>query len=172
MNPLLLYDQISRLFIEPIVIMNCSSEYIIKLQNDYLFNGYVSYINNYIITSYNNIVFQTRKQLYSYLINIAKKCNNLIKVLSIQNVTTFLYEKDYISYQIIDNNIFAELVLYNNNSMFQLTVNDKTKLYHEPLVNRYDRRSVYNYIISKIEEERKKIEYDEFVFKISNIIVE
>jgi hypothetical protein len=172
MNPLILYDQVSKLAVEPIVIMNCTTEFIAKIQDDYLFNGYTEYYNNYIITSYNNIVFQTRKQLYEYIINIAKLCKCLIKVLSIQNITTFMFEKDYVSYQIIDNNIFAELIIYNNNTLFQLCINDKSVLYHEPTVNRYNRRSIYNYIISKIDEERKKIEYDMVVSRISSIMVE
>jgi hypothetical protein len=168
MNPLYLYDQISKTTVEPILIIGCNAEYLIILQNDYLLNGYSAYENNYVITSYNELTFPTRKHLYTYLISIAKKLGSVIKSLSIQNIRAFLYDEDHISYQIIDNNIYAELIIFDNNGIFKLIIDDRQKLYYEPAINRYNRRAIYNYIIMKIDSERIN---DALALRISSLVI-
>src|SRR6185436_14619123 len=118
MDPLALYDKVSIASLDPIAVINIPDTFINRLQNDYYFNGYLVYNNNYIITEYNTLVFGTRKQFYAYLIDTAEACNCIIKTLSIQYKSDLVNGPSY-SYQIINNNIYAELILYNNGT-FQL----------------------------------------------------
>jgi hypothetical protein len=164
-----LFEQSSHVSIDPIVISNCSDEYLHRLKYYDHFDQFITLNDTIIILSYNLDSSYKRDELYEDMIYIAINSGCVINAFSIQYIPDYIDQLNYTSYQVIHNNIYAEFIIYDNGNI-SFKINKENIPCTEYKVYHYGIKDMYSFIVSEIQSNLENNDLDNTIgYMMSNI---